>query len=82
MGDLSAAKRWLDDSVSMMTGWHLAKALTTRAWAAIAQGELDQAERDAQQALTLAAEFDAYQVTRSRSGSRHGSSCVCNHATA
>lgn len=62
-GDLTAARRWADDSVSMMTGWHLAKALTTRARVAIAQGELEQAERDVQQALTFAGDFDAHQIT-------------------
>jgi predicted ATPase/class 3 adenylate cyclase/DNA-binding CsgD family transcriptional regulator len=62
-GDLTAARRWADDSVSMMTGWHLAKALTTRARVVIAQGELEQAERDVQQALTFAGDFDAHQVT-------------------
>lgn len=62
-GDLSAAKRWADASVPMMKGWHLAKALTTRAWVCTAQGECDQAERDAQQALALSVEIEAYQVT-------------------
>jgi DNA-binding CsgD family transcriptional regulator len=62
-GDLTAARRWADDSVSMMKGWHLAKALTTRARVAIAQGELEQAERDVQQALTFAGDFDAHQIT-------------------
>jgi predicted ATPase/class 3 adenylate cyclase/DNA-binding CsgD family transcriptional regulator len=62
-GDVTAARKWADDSVSMMSGWHLARALTTRARIALAQGELDQAERDAQRALTLAAELRAHQVT-------------------
>jgi DNA-binding CsgD family transcriptional regulator len=62
-GDLTAARRWADDSVSMMTGWHLARALATRARVAIAQGELERAERDVQQALTFAGDFDAHQVT-------------------
>jgi predicted ATPase/class 3 adenylate cyclase/DNA-binding CsgD family transcriptional regulator len=54
-GDLVAARRWADDAVSTMTGWHLATALTTRARVAIAQGEPAQAERDAYDALACAA---------------------------
>jgi DNA-binding CsgD family transcriptional regulator len=45
-----------------MSGWHLAKALTTRARVAIAQGELERAERDAHEALAIAADLKAYQV--------------------
>jgi DNA-binding CsgD family transcriptional regulator len=53
-GDLIAAHHWVDDAVSVMKGWHLATALTTRARVAIAQGEPEQAERDAHEALTVA----------------------------
>jgi DNA-binding CsgD family transcriptional regulator len=53
-GDLVAARRWVDDAVLVMKGWHLATALTTGARVAIAQGELDRAERDAHEALTVA----------------------------
>jgi predicted ATPase/class 3 adenylate cyclase/DNA-binding CsgD family transcriptional regulator len=53
-GDLVAARRWVDDAVSVMKGWHLATALTTGARVAIAQGELDRAEHDAHEALTVA----------------------------
>ena len=54
-GDLAAARRWADDVVSATKGWSLAAALTSRARVEIAQGELDAAERDAYDALDLAA---------------------------
>ena len=59
-GDLVAARQWADEAVSMMRGWHLAMALRTRARVAIAQGEPEQAERDAHHALTVAADVDAH----------------------
>jgi predicted ATPase/class 3 adenylate cyclase/DNA-binding CsgD family transcriptional regulator len=59
-GDLVAARRWADDAVSTMTGAFLSDPLATRARVAIAQGELDQAERDAHDALAHAAEVEAY----------------------
>jgi predicted ATPase/DNA-binding CsgD family transcriptional regulator len=59
-GDLVAAGRWADDAVSTTTGAFLSDALTTRARVAIAQGEPDQAERDAHDALARAAEVEAY----------------------
>ena len=43
-----------------MTGWHLMMALTTRARVAIAQGEPEQAERDAHDALKCAASIEAH----------------------
>ncbi len=43
-----------------MTGAFLSDPLATRARVAIAQGELDQAERDAHDALAHAAEVEAY----------------------
>ena len=50
--DLIAARRWADDAVAMAPGWAgLMWALTTRARVAIAQGEPEQAERDAHDAL-------------------------------
>ena len=54
-GDLTAARRWADDVVSVTTAWSLAAALTSRSRVEIAQGELDSAERDAYDALDLAA---------------------------
>jgi predicted ATPase len=50
-GDLIAARQWADDAMSTATGWWLMVALTTRARVAIAQGEPDQGERDAHDAL-------------------------------
>ena len=59
-GDLVAARRSADDAVSTTTGGWLMLALTTRARAAIAQGEPEQAERDAHDALAIAASMQAY----------------------
>jgi predicted ATPase/class 3 adenylate cyclase/DNA-binding CsgD family transcriptional regulator len=59
-GDLVAARRTADDAVSTTTGWWLMWALTTRARVAIAQGEPEQAERDAHDALAIAASMQAY----------------------
>ena len=59
-GDLIAARRWADDAVAATTGWHRSLALTTRARVAIAQGEPEQAERDAHEALAIAASIGAY----------------------
>ena len=59
-GDLSMAGRWADQEVAVSAGWHLARALTTRARVWIAKGELDLAERDAQEALARAADLEAH----------------------
>jgi predicted ATPase/class 3 adenylate cyclase/DNA-binding CsgD family transcriptional regulator len=59
-GDLVAARRWADDALSVTTGSFLWDPLTTRARVAIAQGEPEQAERDAHDALGRAAEVEAY----------------------
>jgi DNA-binding CsgD family transcriptional regulator len=59
-GDLAAARRWADEAVSTTTGWHLMVAMTTRARVTIAQGETEQAEVDAHEALACAAEVGAY----------------------
>ena len=59
-GDLPAARRWADEAASTTTGWWLIWALTARARVAIAAGEPEQAERDAQDALTCAAELKAH----------------------
>jgi predicted ATPase/class 3 adenylate cyclase/DNA-binding CsgD family transcriptional regulator len=53
--DLATARRWADEAVSNATGWHSTLALTARARVAIGAGEPDQADRDAQDALTCAA---------------------------
>jgi len=59
-GDLIAARRWADDAVQTATGWNLSHALTVRVRVGIAQGEPEQAERDAHDALTCAAEVEAH----------------------
>jgi DNA-binding CsgD family transcriptional regulator len=59
-GDLTAARSWADEAVAATSGWHLSVALTTRARVAIAQGEPEQAERDAHEALAIAASTGAY----------------------
>jgi predicted ATPase/class 3 adenylate cyclase/DNA-binding CsgD family transcriptional regulator len=58
-GDLVAARRSADEAVTSTTGYYLSVALFVRAEVAIAQGEPEQAERDAQDALTCAAEIGA-----------------------
>jgi predicted ATPase/class 3 adenylate cyclase/DNA-binding CsgD family transcriptional regulator len=60
LGDLINARRWADDAVARTAGWHLMTALTTRARVAIAQGEPEQAHRDAHDALTHGADVKAY----------------------
>ncbi len=59
-GDLIAARRWADDAIATAPGYRLMLALTTRARVAIAQGEPEQAERDAHDALAIAASMQAY----------------------
>jgi DNA-binding CsgD family transcriptional regulator len=59
-GDLSAARGLADDAVAATSGFHLSLALTTRAGVAIAQGEPEQAGRDAHDALATAASTGAY----------------------
>ena len=86
-GDLGEARRLADDLVAPMMGWHRAKALTTRAQVAIAQGDMGQAEMDAYEALSCATEVQAHQMVpdvldiltrvccsagREREAARHG----------
>jgi predicted ATPase/class 3 adenylate cyclase/DNA-binding CsgD family transcriptional regulator len=59
-GDVTAARRWADEAVATAPGWVMMSALTTRARVAAVQGEPEQAERDAHDALTIAANFRAY----------------------
>lgn len=58
-GDLVLARRWCDEAVQSMTGRHLMSALATRARIAIAEGKHDEAERDAHQAISCAADSGA-----------------------
>jgi predicted ATPase/class 3 adenylate cyclase/DNA-binding CsgD family transcriptional regulator len=53
-GELAAARKWADDTIAMVPGWHKMVALMERAHIALAQGELEQAERDAHDALAIA----------------------------
>jgi predicted ATPase/class 3 adenylate cyclase/DNA-binding CsgD family transcriptional regulator len=62
-GDLAAARRLADDAVEATSGFHLSLALTTRSGVAIAQGEPEQADRDAHEALAVAASTGAYGAT-------------------
>jgi DNA-binding CsgD family transcriptional regulator len=59
-GDLTAARRLADEAVAATSGLHLATALTARAGVAIAQGEPEQADRDAHDALATATSTGAY----------------------
>jgi DNA-binding CsgD family transcriptional regulator len=59
-GDLATARRLADDAVARTSGFHLSLALTTRAGVSIAQGEPEQADRDAHDALTTATNTGAY----------------------
>jgi predicted ATPase/class 3 adenylate cyclase/DNA-binding CsgD family transcriptional regulator len=61
-GDLTAARHWADEAVAATSGWHQSLALTTRAGIAIAQGEPEQADRDAHDSLANAARTRAYGV--------------------
>ena len=59
--DLLAARHGADEAVTIATGGiYLSAALTTRARVAIAQGEREQGERDAHDALAIAASMQAY----------------------
>jgi predicted ATPase/class 3 adenylate cyclase/DNA-binding NarL/FixJ family response regulator len=59
-GDLAAARNWADDTVAAAPGFHQVLALTSRARVALAQGEPEQAERDAHDALVVAARTRGY----------------------
>jgi DNA-binding CsgD family transcriptional regulator len=59
-GDLTTARRLADEDVAAAAGWFMVHALTTRARVALAQKEPGQAERDAREALTRAAEMRAH----------------------
>jgi DNA-binding CsgD family transcriptional regulator len=57
-GELAAARRWLDVAASTAKGWWLASALAMRARVHAADGNLEQAESDAYEALAIAAKVD------------------------
>jgi predicted ATPase/class 3 adenylate cyclase/DNA-binding CsgD family transcriptional regulator len=60
-GDLAAARRLVDDAAALApeSGWWLIVSLATRARVAIAQNALEQAERDAHDALRIGADLRA-----------------------
>jgi DNA-binding CsgD family transcriptional regulator len=58
--DPTAARRWADEAVSMTKGVYLSWALVTRSHVKIADGELQPAERDAHEALGIAASFGGH----------------------
>jgi predicted ATPase/class 3 adenylate cyclase len=62
-GDLTAARSLADDAVARTSGFHLALALAVRAGVAIAQGEPEQADHDAHDALATAASTGTYGAT-------------------
>jgi len=59
-GDVVTARRGADDTVAIAPGWWQLDALTVRAFVALAQGEPDQAEQDAHDALGIAARTQGY----------------------
>jgi DNA-binding CsgD family transcriptional regulator len=63
MGEVIEARRRADEGVAVAVGGGMAMALTIRARVAIAQGESELAERDAREALAVAAGVDAHLAT-------------------
>lgn len=57
LGDVHAARGYVDEAVSATHGWHKIVALTTRARISLVEGEPDRAERDVHDALACAADF-------------------------
>jgi predicted ATPase/class 3 adenylate cyclase/DNA-binding CsgD family transcriptional regulator len=57
-GDLVAARSWADQAVSLNAGFHRMWALTTRARVALAEGDVEAAERDTYDALACAADIE------------------------
>jgi hypothetical protein len=53
-GDLTEARRWADEAVSVRSGVYLSCALATRARVEVAQGALEHAERDTREAFGIA----------------------------
>ncbi len=59
-GDLPAARRWADEAVSMTKGVFLSWALVTRSRVEITDGEPQLADRDAHEALGIAADVGGH----------------------
>jgi predicted ATPase/class 3 adenylate cyclase/DNA-binding CsgD family transcriptional regulator len=62
-GDIPAARQWADELASVAAGSHLSVALSSRARVAVAEGQSEQAEHDAREALAVAAATDAHLIT-------------------
>ncbi|MGE2720807.1 helix-turn-helix transcriptional regulator [Mycolicibacterium celeriflavum] len=61
-GDLSAAREFADADVSLMHGWHLARALVNRTRIALAQGDLAQADEDVRRTIECISAHRSHQV--------------------
>jgi len=59
-GDLAAARRWADDALAVVPGVYRLLALAARARVAIAQQELQQAEDDLHEAVSVAERTGGY----------------------
>ncbi len=59
-GDIADAQRSADEGVAATVGWFQAWSKTIRARVSVEQGELEQAERDAHDALAHCADIKAY----------------------
>jgi len=59
-GDLLLARRLSDEAIAVASGWHLVAALLARARVAVAQGDREEAERRAHDALACAVSSGAY----------------------
>ena len=67
-GDLVLARRFADEAVSVGTGWHLVAALLARARVAIAEGNREEAECDAHDALACVVSCGVYQPVAGHPG--------------
>jgi predicted ATPase/class 3 adenylate cyclase/DNA-binding CsgD family transcriptional regulator len=61
-GDVSAARVWADEVVTLLKGCDLSSALATRARVSMVQGDMDQAEHDIHQALAVAVRVRGFLV--------------------
>nr|WP_253900560.1 LuxR family transcriptional regulator [Mycobacterium asiaticum] len=59
-GDLAAARQWADETAAVAAGWYQLITLTVRAFIALAQGDPEQAERDAHDALAVASRTGSF----------------------
>jgi predicted ATPase/class 3 adenylate cyclase/DNA-binding CsgD family transcriptional regulator len=59
-GDLTGARRGVDDAIAATAGWYVGAALTVSARIATAEGDTERAEHDAREALSRYAGVEAY----------------------